>query len=344
MTDAIRMDKLQYALKHLSRAAVRVKERHISRKDLDRRIQSLKSSALKGKDVSAELEELDVTLRQVLKNEREMLEQQKRFVELLKKKLEGVSPDVEDDIDAIKKQLDRNMASENLHAVEFKNKIDQLGFGLSEVEREELDDLRYTRDQVDRTNRSIGALQEKLDLYAEDRNQRMQRLEKRIRSDVQQNRKQLLLIEQEIRHLERKSRELKSKGLSKEALGKVEEKISTLKKKSKEIMQKYPPSTGFVPKKLELKKPEEEWKAPAEVVKKKPEKEKEKDGVSELKIPPLKKEAIALPPKPPKVPFEMPPEKEVKLEPDLGKFDIPKEFEPPKKLSAWQKLKDWLGL
>lgn len=384
MNQEIRIGKLQYALKHLSKAAEHVKKRAASKSDLTKKLQKVKASAKKGKDVAIDLDEIEDTLRQVLKNERDMLEQQKRYVELLKKKLEQVSPDFQKELDTIKKDLERNMASENLHAAEYKNKIEELEFGLSEVEKEELDDLRYTKDQIDKVNRGMSELKQRLDIVSP---KRINQLEKRIRSDVQANRKQLLLIEQEIRHLERKSKDLKKKGLSKEVITKFEDKITKLKEKSGELIKKYPPSTDFVPKKLDIKVPkkESEWKPPSfKDVKKQIEEDKQAEGVSELQIPAIKKPAQKPMPKkhPPKplkkssagIPDlgelpklegenqslpgdgfptleadELPKLKEggklPPLEPDLDKkFEMPKEFERPKKLSFIKRMKSWLGL
>ncbi|MEA3430841.1 MAG: hypothetical protein U9R08_06200 [Nanoarchaeota archaeon] len=380
MNPGIRIEKLNYALKHLGKAAQNVKERDISKKDLTKKLQKVKASAKKGKDVSSELEEIEETLRQVMKNEREMLEQQKRYVDLLKTKLEQVSPDFKDEFEKMKTQLDRNMASENLHAAEYKNRIEQLEFGLSHVEKEELYDLRYTKEQVNRANRGISDIRQRLDVVSP---ARLNLLEKRIRSDVQMNRKQLLLIEQEIRHLERKSKELKKKGIPKEVLGKVEEKISSLKNKSEILMKKYPPSTGFVPRKLNLNLPEKkpEWVPPNFKDIKKEVKEKKQEAVSELKIPSLKKvpefSPKKLPPKPTNKQLNMPAlegegksvvsslpklendfvkqEKGLELpkvenhlpdlQPDLdNKFEMPKEFGAPKQLSLMTRIRAWFGL
>ena len=59
MSQAVNIQKLEYALKHLSRAAKHIKQREISRKDLHRSIQRIKASAKKGRYIAKDIEELE---------------------------------------------------------------------------------------------------------------------------------------------------------------------------------------------------------------------------------------------------------------------------------------------
>jgi len=414
--------KLQKALKHLSKAAVSVKKKEVSKVDLDKRMQSIKTSFKKGKPVLDDIEELEQLLRQVLKNERDMLEQQRRYADLLKKKLEELSPDVKHDLDDIKKLLDRNMSFENLHASEYRDTLKRLEFNLGEAEKDESENLNLIKQEVETSGRKLSEIRDGFLADTHERSKRIEELEKRIRQDVQGNRKQLLLIEQEIRHLERKSRELKKEGaIDKVVLSKVDDKISMLKQKSEEIKKKYPPSTDFVPKQLSMKKPvppsiiktESMFKPKSDVniqnvsnqnkiqdkpvfrvpslskIKEDIKIEKHSEGISELTIPskPSKGVTPSLPPKPIsglssvksmdskpipiknsefesvesntggnlENPLDLENEmlkQELKsdsflpnLEPQLDKkFEMPNEFPMPKKLTFWDKVKDWLGI
>lgn len=358
-------DRIRRLIGHLAKASKEVKRKELMKHQISHRLKRAKENA--PKDVQDELEIIESLLHELLQKDRIVKEPKQSPL---------VCPPG-DDVEVLKQTLVEGIRRESQHAGDYRRMLQDLEFDMALAEKQELERLNIAVDQIGRVNRSISALSDKVDYLHEEEDNRLEQLEKRIRSDVQDNRKQILLIEQEIRGLERKSRQLKEKGqLGKETAAKIDTKITQLKDKADVLKQKYPKSLPSESEKvnlpMEIKKQVFEPRKDIETRKvpelRKPSmlSAKPASGVMELKIPKLAPEAKKVDKvhefKPqggtsieeelfPKLEgfqsdngLDIPSPKDFpKLEPEEKKFEMPPEFDEPRKLSAWQKFKSWLG-
>ncbi|MBW3015272.1 hypothetical protein KY330_02520 [Candidatus Woesearchaeota archaeon] len=377
------MKDFKHVMFHLNKATDDVVKRRHAKTQLTEKFERIKKAARDSPEsLTDELEELEMMLREVLNMERELVQQQKKYNEVLKKALDGIKPgtDVVRTIEDIKKKLYEASQFENLHAVEYRNKLEDLEYKFAELEKQEIEQLTRATDEIKRVHRDISELRERVDTVSfkpMDR-KRLDELERRIREDVQKNRKELLIIEQEIRQLERKSKKLKETGdVDKKVIEKVEKKIGDLKEKASVMKHKFPSSTEPLKKAEKKEMPElklPKVKSKIQVSERAGEREAS-SGISEIKIAPMPKfteeEKVEEKPKQvqqtpqqaieglmpvaegeqeleeerPLVEDFKPEQIQEKYEPDLRiSKGMPPEFEQPKKKGAWSRFKEWLGI
>jgi hypothetical protein len=332
----ISADRIARMMTLLSKSAKTVKQKEYLQQNITKKISDVKQNS--DGDVRKELEQIESMLRELLKKE--------------EKRYSPVSSQAEpQDIESMKRALLENIWQDGKRYSDYKRMLEDFEFNMEAAEQEEINKLNYAVDEIDRVNRTVSALNEKVGRIHHVESRRLEELEKRIRQDVQDNRKELLLIEQEIRGLERKSQNLKDRGeLGEEAAKKIDNKIADLREKADVLKVKYPKSlmeeVKLIP---QIARPAEisqskttpapsmtELKIPANVSdgqnqsfkfdKLQEFKSESGRSIEEELMPRLEEEKL-----PPLVPEPM------------KDATVPPEFDAPRKLGFWQKFKGWLG-
>ncbi|MBW2977376.1 hypothetical protein KY331_00880 [Candidatus Woesearchaeota archaeon] len=213
-------ERLKRFVKHVSIASKKAEKREKARRELERKVERLKSlvskKGVKKEAVAAALEDFDDKLNKILKRESRIL---------LRQEKEGMSADkLHEEISTIRDSLSA-VGKYDVETIEkLKNQIKMLEEELRNVQKSRSQETSQIIDVV--TN-----LKRRVDQMVDVRGKRIEELEEKIKERVGKNYQELLIIEKQLKEMEERYETARRAGVPEEKLGRFREKMEVMKEK-----------------------------------------------------------------------------------------------------------------